>query len=265
MAVEPQQTTGSDGAALHDAAWNVDIEVARLIDLCGELDIVIDEHRAKRLITYLAIVLEKNKVLNLTAVREWDKAVVLHLVDSLTLLPELDAQPIALRERPFLDMGCGAGFPGIPLALVRPERCAVLCDSVKKKIKAVDEFIKALGLEEQLSTTTDRLETLGMHHRREFGCIVVRAVASLPVLIEYAAPLLSKRGQLVVSKGVPSTEELQKGRKAGEMCGLEVLSERVFDLPLEYGQRTIITYEKVKEPVIRLPRSIGTATKQPLA
>ena len=220
---------------------------------------------SRRLIRYLDLVLEKNKVLNLTAVREWDKALVLHLVDSLTLLEEFDKQPQGLKNRLFLDMGCGAGFPGIPLALARPERRGMLCDSVKKKIKAVDEFIAALGLGEQLQTSSERLETLGMTHRRSCGCVVARAVGSLPVLIEYATPILSRRGRLVVSKGVPEESELEAGLEAAELCGLELMSQRLFDLPQGYGQRTVLTYEKVAEPTVVLPRAVGAAHKQPLA
>ena len=264
MTVASQQSQESDTGMLRNATLDYDAEVARLVDLCAQAGIAVDGRLAGRLLTYLDLVLEKNKVLNLTAIRDWDKALVLHLVDSLTLLPELDAQTVALRERPFLDMGCGGGFPGIPLALARPDRRALLCDSVKKKVKAVDEFIEALGLGDQLSTDSERLEVLGTHHRRAFGCIVARAVGSLPVLIEYATPLLSKQGQLVVSKGTPTDEELQKGIEAAELCGLEVMSQRVFELPQGYGQRTVITYAKVTEPEVKLPRPIGTATKQPL-
>lgn len=243
----------------------VSSEAQRLIDLCSQIGIELDSVASYRLIRYLDLVLEKNKVLNLTAVREWDKALVLHLVDSLTLLDEFDKQPNGLKNRLFLDMGCGAGFPGIPLAIARPERRGMLCDSVKKKIKAVDEFIETLDLGGQLQTSSERLETLGQTHRRSCGCVVARAVGALPVLIEYATPILSRRGRLVVSKGSPEESEIESGLAAAELCGLELVSQRVFDLPEGYGQRTIITYEKVTEPLVALPRAIGAAHKQPLA
>lgn len=243
----------------------VSTEAQRLIELCSQIGIELDPVVSCRLIRYLDLVLEKNKVLNLTAVREWDKALVLHLVDSLTLLEEFDNQPNGLKNRLFLDMGCGAGFPGIPLAIARPERRGMLCDSVKKKIKAVDEFIETLGLGGQLQTSSERLETLGQTHRRSCGCIVARAVGSLPILIEYATPILSRRGRLVVSKGSPEESEIESGLAAAELCGLELMSQRVFDLPEGYGQRTVITYEKVTEPSVSLPRAIGAAHKQPLA
>ena len=256
---------GLPASLTSDPSRELAAESQRLVELCSQAGIDVDQAVSRRLIRYLDLVLEKNKVLNLTAVREWDKALVLHLVDSLTLLEEFDKQPQGLKNRLFLDMGCGAGFPGIPLALARPERRGMLCDSVKKKIKAVDEFIAALGLGEQLQTSSERLETLGMTHRRSCGCVVARAVGSLPVLIEYATPILSRRVSLVVSKGVPEESELEAGLEAAELCGLELMSQRLFDLPQGYGQRTVLTYEKVAEPTVALPRAVGAAHKQPLA
>lgn len=256
---------GLPASLMSEPSRELAVESQRLVELCSQAGIDVDQAVSRRLIRYLDLVLEKNKVLNLTAVRDWDKALVLHLVDSLTLLEEFDKQPQGLKNRLFLDMGCGAGFPGIPLALARPERHGMLCDSVKKKIKAVDEFIAALGLGEQLQTSSERLETLGMTHRRSCGCVVARAVGSLPVLIEYATPILSRRGRLVVSKGIPEESELEAGLEAAELCGLELMSQRLFDLPQGYGQRTVLTYEKVAEPTVALPRAVGAAHKQPLA
>lgn len=239
-------------------------EAERLQELCTSVGITIDDSRAYELVRYLDMVLHKNEVLNLTAIRDWDKALVLHLVDSLTLLDEFCAQDAKTQLRPYLDMGCGAGFPGIPLALARPDRHGVLCDSVKKKVRAVDEFIEALGLSDRLETSSERLEVLGANHMRSFGCVVARAVAPLAVLIEYAAPLLAKKGWLVVSKGMPDVDEMNAGSKTAELCGLELLSQRMVELPCDRGQRTILTYAKVGEPTVKLPRAVGMATKVPL-
>jgi len=265
MTNEPTTPCCSERVSIDWEHLDLLAESHKLLELCEEADIEVDPQAAEKLVTYLSLVLKKNEVLNLTAIREWDKALILHLVDSLTLLVEFDEQPRGQQLKPFLDMGCGAGFPGIPLAIMRPERKGVMCDSVKKKIKAVEEFIAELGLQEQLSTTTERLEVFGANHRRAFGCITARAVAPLPVLIEYAAPLLGKNGRLVVSKGVPTEEEFMSGVQAAELCGLQILSQRFLDLPRDLGQRTIIVYEKVDEPLVQLPRPIGAASKEPLA
>ena len=265
--MENEAETISNAPATLSPFDEIDVryEAERLIALCSELFIDIEPSVAEKLIRYLQLVLTKNQMLNLTAIREWDKALVLHLADSLTFLEEFDALQRGQQLKPFLDMGCGAGFPGIPLAVARPERKGMLCDSVKKKIKAVDEFIAALDLSKQLTTNTDRLEILGRTHRRAFGCIVARAVAPLPVLVEYAAPLLARNGRLILSKGTPDMAEIESGLAVAELCGLEMISQRIFDLPEDYGQRSMFVYAKVGEPEVKLPRLIGMATKQPLA
>lgn len=243
---------------------SVEDSSCRLIDECASLGIEVTEHEAEKLVRYLQLVLIKNCSLNLTAIREWDKALVLHLVDSLTFLKEFDDQPEHIRDMPFLDMGCGAGFPGIPLAIMRPLRIGELCDSVKKKITAVNGFIEELGLINQLSTTSDRLEIYARYHRHDFGCITARAVSSLPVLLEYASPFLPRDGRLVVSKGQPTPDELESGERAAKLCGFKLFSSRVVELPHEMGQRTLLVYRKAQEASYKLPRSVGMAMKEPL-
>lgn len=237
----------------------------RLIQECAALGIEVSEAQSKELIRYLELVLIKNCSLNLTAIREWDKALILHLVDSLTFLHEFDDQPEHIQDMPFLDMGCGAGFPGIPLALMRPLRSGELCDSVKKKITAVNGFIEELGLINQLSTTSERLEVYARYHKHEFGCITARAVSSLPVLLEYAAPFLPRDGRLIVSKGQPTSDELESGDAAAKVCGFKLYSTRVVELPHDMGQRTMMVYRKAQEPSYKLPRAVGMAAKEPLA
>ena len=243
---------------------NVLEEALNLVSLCEEADIAITLTTAVRLVQYLDVMLCKNQFLNLTAIREWDKALVLHLVDSLTILPEFDCQPRGIKLHPFLDMGCGAGLPGIPLAIAREDRRGVLCDSVNKKIVAVQGFIAELGMEDQLQTKSERLEVLGMNFRRAYGCIVARAVGALPVLVEYAAPLLARNGFLIISKGTPLPQEYCDGIQTAEVCGLEFAGERSLELPQDFGSRTILTFKKVGEPEVALPRPVGVASKEPL-
>lgn len=244
---------------------SLSVEAEKFIELSKQMNIDVSQDEAMRLVEYLQMVLIKNCSLNLTAIREWDKALVLHLLDSLTLLEEFDRQEEYIQEMPFLDMGCGAGFPGIPLAIMRSLRTGVLCDSVRKKITAVDGFIHGLRLQNQLSTTFDRLEDYARYHKHEFGCVTARAVASLPILLEYAAPFMPRNGHLLVSKGQPTEDELQSGEKAAKICGFKCRSMRTIELPGDMGQRVIIDYVKIQEPSLKLPRSIGLAAKEPLA
>ena len=232
---------------------------------CSSYGIEISDDQCRGLFDYLKMLLIKNESLNLTAIREWDDAIVLHLLDSLLFLKAFDTVYPTLQTYPFLDMGTGGGLPGIPLAIMRPGRTGVLCDSTKKKINAVDEFIDSLQLQQQLSTSSERLEILGKKQKRTYGCVVARAVASIPILIEYATPLLEHDGFLIISKGRPSTEEMTAGDKAARICGLQLKQETTYELPDDYGERRILVYEKTRESKIALPRNVGMAAKQPLA
>ena len=190
---------------------------------------------------------------------------MLHLADSLVPLPEFSKVMAKNPDKPFLDMGAGAGLPGIPLTIATLNTTGVLCDSVKKKMTAVEGFIPALNLGDRLSTTSVRLEELGNTQRGVFGCVTARALASLPVLVEYATPLLAKGGSFIAIKGKPEPEEIKAGSKAAQLCGLSVVSTRTIELPGDAGERTIIVYEKVKETGLALPRAVGEASKHPLA
>ena len=240
-------------------------DVERLAALCEEAGIPISQEQGVSLTTYLDIMLRKNQVMNLTAIRDFDKGLVLHLVDSLLFtkfLPEERLDPLSYD---FLDMGTGGGLPGIPIAIARPDYTGVLCDSTKKKVAAVGEFIEALGLQGRLSTEDERVETLATRFPEEFSHVVVCAMASLPVLLEYAAPLLSPDGTLIVSKGTPSEEELERGHKVAELVGLGLQEQRQFELPLGEGHRTFLVYRRTHAAKVKLPRQIGFATTYPLA
>ena len=190
---------------------------------------------------------------------------ILHLVDSLLFTKFLPQDRLDPMSYDLLDMGTGGGLPGIPIALARPTYTGVLCDSTKKKVAAVGEFIDALGLSDRLSTADERVETLALRFPDEFSHIVVRAMASLPVLLEYAAPLLSPQGTLIISKGTPSQEELEKGAKVAELVGLRLKESRQLELPQGEGQRTFLVYQRSHAPKVKLPRQIGYASTYPLA
>lgn len=248
-----------------DIPENLEEQAEKLVGLCQKLDLEVGQEQARKLVDYLVLMLKQNEVMNLTAIKEWDKALVLHLADSLVPLPEFSKVVAKNPDRPFLDMGAGAGLPGIPLTIATLNTTGVLCDSVKKKMAAVEGFITALDLGDRLSTTSVRLEELGNTHRGVFGCVTARALASLPVLVEYATPLLAKGGSFIAIKGKPEPEEIKAGSKAAQLCGLSVVSTRTIELPGDAGERTIIVYEKVKETGLALPRAVGEASKHPLA
>lgn len=231
--------------------------------LMGELasfGISCDQGRAELMVRHLMLVIEKNKVMNLTRIVDPSEAVTLHLVDS--LLPLCCSELRMSEGIRFLDVGTGGGFPGIPLG-VMTDAAGLLIDSVGKKVSAVNEFISELGLE-RLEARQIRVEDLARECLRCFDVVIARAVAQTNVLIEYAAPLLSKDGVLVVEKGQPSSEELSNAERAADICGLRLVSRETFELPREFGHRVVLLYQKFGSSRIKLPRRTGLAKHEPL-
>lgn len=234
--------------------------VEQLIDELSQFGISLTREQAQMLVSYLGLVIEKNKVVNLTRITNPSEAVTLHLVDS--LLPLASNSLHVDESSKVLDMGTGAGFPGVPVAVVTGAQ-ALLVDSVRKKTDAVSEFAAVLGLG-NVSTQHARLEELAKDLTFSQDVVFARAVARTNVLIEYATPFLSQNGVLVVEKGRPEDDEITEAEKAATLCGLSLVSRETFELPHDFGHREILIYKKVGKSKIKLPRRTGLAKSQPL-
>lgn len=228
-----------------------------LIGYCSQLDLDLDLSDAELCVRHLLMVNQVNHYMNLTRISDIHEALVLHVVDSLSLTRDLPIEP----ER-FLDMGTGAGFPGIPFAIYTGCE-GVLLDSVGKKVNAVDAFIAELGLD-TVAAVHDRCESYAFKHASEFDIVFARAVGQMNLIVEYATPFIEEDGYLVMAKANPSDEERRIADKTAELCGLELVGVDEFDLPCELGHRTVFLYQKVSKPRIKLPRAVGLAKKQPL-
>ena len=243
----------------------------------GGFRISCSDEQATLLVAHLRLVVEKNKVMNLTRIVDAEEAVTLHVVDSLLPLAcgevaegfgcggaaGFDGDSGACGSSVhFVDMGTGAGFPGIPLGIMTGAS-GLLIDSVGKKIAAVSEFVSALGLS-ALRTLHSRVEDLPSEVMGAQNFVFARAVAQSNVLIEYAAPLLTKGGLLVLEKARPEEIELERAEKAAKICGMKFVSRETFELPFERGHREILLYRKVGKPAIKLPRKVGMAKQSPL-
>lgn len=228
-----------------------------LIGYCSQLDLDLDLSDAELCVRHLLMVNQVNQYMNLTRISDIHEALVLHVVDSLSLTRDLPIEP----ER-FLDMGTGAGFPGIPFAIYTGCE-GVLLDSVGKKINAVDAFIAELGLD-TVAAVHDRCESYASKHASEFDIVFARAVGQMNLIVEYATPFIEEDGYLVMAKANPSDEERRIADKTAELCGLELVGVDEFDLPCELGHRTVFLYQKVSKPKVKLPRAVGLAKKQPL-
>lgn len=208
---------------------------------------------------HLELVIERNRTMNLTRITGWDEAVCLHIVDSLLLQDAFAEAPAGA----FLDIGTGAGYPGIPLAIVTGRK-ATLLDSVGKKAAAVREFVHELGLDERVRVEAARVEELARKERGRYAVVCARAVAQTGTLVEYAAPLLRRGGRLVAAKGHLSDEELARGNRVAKLCGMRMVSRETFELPAGMGHREVVSYERMGNPSVRLPRATGMAQHHPL-
>jgi 16S rRNA (guanine527-N7)-methyltransferase len=232
----------------------------QLLDELDYLGIYCTDETATKMIRHLELVVEKNKVMNLTRIVALRDAVTLHLVDSLVPLRSNEFRPSeGLR---FLDIGTGAGFPGIPLALATGME-GVFIDSVGKKVNAVNEFINDLGMT-NCQALHIRAEELALKQPNSFDYVVARAVAQSNVLAEYATPLLKKNGCLVLEKANIESEELQNLNYASQICGLTRVSRETCELPDGMGHREVLIYKKTGKSSIKLPRNNGMAKNHPL-
>ena len=202
----------------------------------------VDADAHVRLSRFVDLLLEENKKLNLTGIRDPAQVWPLHICDSLAIAPLITAAG-ATRV---IDLGSGGGVPGIPLACADPTLRVVLLDSTRKKTDALQRMIEALGLS-NVSTVWGRAETLGHDRelRESFDGLTARAVAALPVLIDYAAGFLRVGGRCWFSKSCDIEAEIDRGTSAAKACGMRLLSVRSHRLPKSHGERSIVEYEKV--------------------
>lgn len=208
---------------------------------------------------YLDLILEANKTTNLTRITSRDEALVLHIEDSLVGLEEVSEAPEGL----YGDLGSGGGFPGVPLALATG-RETVLVDSVKKKMAIVQQAVNQLGLGQQITTCSDRIEDLALDRPGSFSVLTARALSRLVALLELSSPLLVKGGRLVCYKAQLSDEEMQEALAVEDLLGMRLVSQRETMLSDGETRRTIVVFEKVGKAKLKLPRRIGAAQKTPL-
>lgn len=232
---------------------------AALAAALGRLELELSQQVQDQLLSFLDLVVEKNKVLNLTRITSFDDAVVLHLEDSLSIL-----ETFRQTSGEFLDIGTGGGFPGIPMGITT-ERNGVLLDSVKKKAVAVGEFIEQLGLQERLRAVGMRSEELAAEMPGHFGVVTARAVSSLPAVEELATPLLKHGGHLIAMRGPDTPEDIERGKAAAKLLGLTLVERLEFTIgPEREYHRSLCVFEKTSKPKVKLPRHPGYASKRPL-
>ena len=231
-----------------------------LSDYCKKIELDITETQLQQFDDYYRFLVEKNKVMNLTTIIEKEDVVLKHFIDSIYIMKYTD-----FDEKKVIDIGTGAGFPGLPLKIAYPDTEVVLFDSLNKRIKFLDEVIAQLGLK-GISTVHGRAEDGGKSKelREQFDVSVSRAVADLSVLSEYNLPFVKVGGYFVAYKSGEIDEELEKSKKAILILGGQIEKVDKFKLPETDIERSLVYIKKVKNTPKKFPRKAGLPAKEPI-
>lgn len=233
----------------------------RFLKSLEKLNIHLNEKQVYQFMKYYEMLIETNKVMNLTAITDFDEVIDKHFVDSLALIQAIDLN----KELKVIDVGTGAGFPGIPLKIAFPELDILLLDSLNKRILFLDQVISELGLE-NIQTIHGRAEDFGKNplYREKFDLCVSRAVANLSTLSEYCVPFVKVDGYFISYKSGKVQEELDASRHAVDILGGKVekcLNYALADTDME---RSLVVIHKLKPTKKAYPRKAGKPSKEPL-
>ena len=210
------------------------------------------------LLKYGELLVETNKVMNLTAITDPEEIASLHFLDSAALLTLED-----FRGKSVVDVGTGAGFPGLPLKILEPSIRLTLLDSRGKRVRFLETVCRELNLTD-VSCVHGRAEEFATDHRERFDMATSRAVAALPVLCELCLPLVRLGGKFLAMKSVDSDEELQAAQHAIETLGGQVTAVRDYEIPGTEVRHRLITVKKVKKTPEKYPRMFAKMKKNPL-
>ena len=224
-----------------------------------ELNIELSELQLEQFYNYMNILIEWNKFMNLTGITEPEEVITKHFIDSLTVLDKID------KNASVIDVGTGAGFPGIPIKIAFPQTKIVLLDSLNKRIKFLNEVIEKLELKD-IETIHGRAEEYGRNksHRGKYDVAIARAVAPLNILLEYLMPFAKVNGKCLCMKGSSSEEEIKNSKNAVKLLGGELIETKDFYIPNTDIKRRIVQINKVKETNNKYPRKAGIPSKEPL-
>lgn len=232
------------------------MEMKQALDAAlAQLELDISEDKRQKLCAFGRMMVKQNAVMNLTAITQPDRVGLLHLADSLTVLKAAD-----LEGKTLIDVGCGAGFPGVPLAIAAGAKITLL-DSLAKRMNWLETVLPQLELS-NAHCVTARAEEYVSGCREKYDFATSRAVARLNILLELTAPYVKVGGAVLAMKGSAAREELEEAKNAVAKLGLKV--ERVLDFPMEDAVHSVIVLRKVKSTPAQYPRRFAKIKQSPL-
>ena len=224
-----------------------------------QIDIKFNDKQLSQFYEYMNFLLEWNEKINLTAITEPKEVILKHFIDSLTINKYIG------ENKTLADVGTGAGFPGIPLKIYRPDLDVTLVDSLNKRINFLNEVIVKLDLKD-INTVHSRIEDFGKDkkYRESFDYVIARAVANLTTLSEYLIPISKVNGKCICMKGNDVKEEIKDSEKAINVLGGKIDKVDYFELPNSDISRNVIIIDKIKNTPSKYPRKAGMPSKEPL-
>lgn len=237
----------------------MDYNTTKFINDLKAIGVTLSDEQLQQFLTYYEMLVEKNKVMNLTAITDFDEVLEKHFEDSLSLIQAVDLR----KSQTVIDLGTGAGFPGIPLKIAFPELQVTLADSLNKRILFLDDVIRELKLK-KIETVHGRAEDLAKNvkFREKYDLCVSRAVANLSTLSEYCLPFVKIGGKFVSYKAGECDEEVAASKSSVFLLGGKIVDVKKFELG--ESKRAFVIIDKVSGTPKKYPRKAGTPSKDPL-
>lgn len=232
-----------------------------LVKGMGQLNINLSDMQINKFNDYYELLIERNKVMNLTAITDYEEVLRKHFIDSLTCVKVVELNQLDS----VIDIGTGAGFPGLPLKIVFPHLSVTLVDSLAKRINFLNETIDCLDLN-KIKAIHGRAEELAKipEHREAYDLCVSRAVANYTTLLEYCLPFVRLDGVFIAYKSLNIDEEIKESSKALHVIGGKIDAVNKFKLPDTDIGRTLIAVKKYKSTPKKFPRRAGLPNKDPI-
>lgn len=228
---------------------------------CKDFNLELSETQKQQFIQYYDLLIEWNKVMNLTGITQWEEVLLKHFADSLAVVKVMDMSSISS----LIDVGTGAGFPGLPIKIMFPHIQVTLLDSLNKRLNFLNEVIQKLGLE-NITTVHGRAEDVARkaEHRDTYDMSVSRAVSNLASLTEYCLPYVKPGGCFISYKSGNVEEEIKEAQKAIQTLGGRLTPPVTFTLGDTDISRSLIKVEKISPTPKKYPRKAGVPTKEPI-